>query len=55
MKVNFIKSKECLKSVDKKVIYLKREEFGPLKLDESLEEGEYRELTDEEISILKNL
>lgn len=49
----FHQVKRMFESVDKKVIYLKREEFGPLKLDESLEEGEYRELTDEEISILK--
>ncbi|APQ72439.1 16S rRNA pseudouridine(516) synthase [Clostridium botulinum] len=51
----FHQVKRMFESVDKKVIYLKREEFGPLKLDESLEEGQYRELTDEEISILKNL
>ena len=30
--------------------YLKREEFGGLKLDDELEEGEYRELTDDELT-----
>ena len=32
----------------------KRTEFGTLPLDEDLEEGEYRELTDEELAILKS-
>lgn len=45
--------KRMFEAVDKKVIYLKRIEMGPLKLDESLELGEYRELTDEELDILK--
>ena len=40
-------------SVSKKVTYLKRIAFGPLKLDEDLEEGEYRELTEEELVQLK--
>ncbi len=31
------------------VVYLKRVSIGPLKLDENLAAGEYRELTDEEI------
>jgi len=35
------------------VTYLKRIEFGGLKLDESLKEGEYRHLTEEEINLLK--
>lgn len=41
-------------AVGKKVTYLKREEFGGLLLDPDLEEGEYRELTDEELSLLKS-
>ena len=41
-------------AVGKKVIYLKRTEFGTLPLDEDLEEGEYRELTNEELAILKS-
>ena len=46
--------KRMFEAVDKKVVYLKRVEFGTLKLDENLEEGEYRELTDEEVNILKS-
>ena len=44
--------KRMFEARDKKVVYLKREEFGNLILDESLEEGEYRELSDEELAIL---
>ena len=46
--------KRMFESVGKKVIYLKRLEMGPLKLDDTLELGEYRELTDEEIEALYN-
>ncbi|MGL5379663.1 pseudouridine synthase [Clostridium sp.] len=45
--------KRMFESVDKKVVYLQRIEFGTLPLDEDLEEGEYRELTEEEVAILK--
>ena len=45
--------KRMFEAVDKSVVYLKRIEFGTLPLDGDLEEGEYRELTDEELSILK--
>ena len=45
--------KRMFEAVNKNVVYLKRVEFGTLKLDEELEEGEYRELTEEEINILK--
>ena len=45
--------KRMFEAVDKNVVYLRRVEFGTLKLDEELEEGEYRELTEEEINILK--
>lgn len=45
--------KRMFEAVGKKVVYLQRVEFGGLPLDEELEEGEYRELTDEEIAILK--
>lgn len=45
--------KRMFEAVGKTVVYLKRVEFGTLKLDEDLEEGEYRELTEEEINILK--
>ncbi|WP_315078080.1 pseudouridine synthase [uncultured Clostridium sp.] len=44
--------KRMFEARDKKVIYLKREEFGGLILDENLEEGEYRELSDEELAVL---
>ena len=37
-----------------KVTYLKRITFGSLVLDESLAEGEYRILTEKEISMLKD-
>ena len=49
----FHQVKRMFEAVDKKVTYLKRTEFGTLPLDEDLEEGEYRELTDEELAILK--
>ena len=49
----FHQVKRMFEAVDKKVTYLKRTEFGTLPLDEGLEEGEYRELTDEELAILK--
>ena len=45
--------KRMFEAVGKNVVYLQRVEFGTLKLDEDLEEGEYRELTEEEINILK--
>ena len=50
----FHQVKRMFEAVGKKVVYLKRVEFGTLKLDENLEEGEYRELTEEEIAILKS-
>ncbi len=50
----FHQVKRMFEAVGKKVVYLKRIEFGTLKLDEDLEEGEYRELTEEEIAILKS-
>ncbi len=49
----FHQVKRMFKSVGKEVVYLKRVSFGPIKLDEGLPEGEYRELTEEEIEILK--
>lgn len=39
----------------KKVTFLKRIKFGGIKLDENLEEGEYRLLTEQEIKILKDV
>jgi 16S rRNA pseudouridine516 synthase len=40
---------------DKKVEYLKRIKFGKILLGEDLQEGEYRELSEEEIEILKQI
>lgn len=47
--------KRMFESLEKKVVYLKRLTFGGLNLDENLDEGRYRELTDMEISFLKNI
>lgn len=38
-----------------KVIYLRRVEFGGIKIDETLKEGEYRHLTEEEVGLLKSV
>jgi 16S rRNA pseudouridine516 synthase len=43
----FHQVKRMFQAVGKRVVYLKRIQMGPLSLDESLELGEYRELTDE--------
>lgn len=51
----FHQVKKMFEALDKSVVYLKRVKFGPMELDETLEEGEYRELTQEEIDILNNL
>ena len=45
--------KRMFEAVDKRVIYLKRLSMGSLQLDDDLELGEYRELTDEEVESLK--
>lgn len=50
----FHQVKRMFEAVGKTVVYLKRLSMGPIKLDEDLAEGEYRELTDEEIDLLKN-
>ncbi|MGL5416039.1 MAG: pseudouridine synthase [Clostridium sp.] len=50
----FHQVKRMFEARDKKVVYLQRTEFGGLPLDRDLEEGEYRELTDEEIEHLKS-
>ena len=47
--------KRMFEAVNNKVIYLKRISMGELTLDETLEKGEYRRLTPEEISYLKSL
>jgi len=50
----FHQVKRMFESVGKKVTYLKRLSMGSLKLDESLNLGDYRELTVEELNGLKN-
>lgn len=50
----FHQVKRMFEARGKKVVYLQRTEFGGLPLDRDLEEGEYRELTDEEIEHLKS-
>ncbi|KAB2338887.1 rRNA pseudouridine synthase [Cytobacillus depressus] len=52
MEGKFHQVKRMFEAVGKRVIYLQRISMGPLKLDESLELGEYRELTDGEITEL---
>jgi len=49
----FHQVKRMFKEVGKKVKYLRRIEFGGLRLDESLKPGECRELTDDELRKLK--
>ncbi|GIM30530.1 pseudouridine synthase [Clostridium polyendosporum] len=44
--------KRMFEAQGKKVVYLRRIRFGKLDLDESLQEGEYRELTEEELGML---
>lgn len=51
----FHQVKRMFEAVDKSVVYLRRISFGPLKLDENVEEGNFRELTEEEIELLKNV
>ncbi|MBU5592062.1 rRNA pseudouridine synthase [Clostridium sp. MSJ-4] len=48
----FHQVKRMFEAVDKKVTYLRRIKFGPLSIDEGLEEGEYRELSEEEVDLL---
>ena len=50
----FHQVKRMFEAVGKRVTYLKRLSMGSLQLDESLELGEYRELTSEELADLQN-
>jgi len=45
--------KRMFEALSMKVLFLKRISMGALILDESLKQGEYRELTDDEINLLK--
>ncbi len=49
----FHQVKRMFKALGMEVVYLKRIRFGPLELDDRLELGQYRELTKEEIQLLK--
>ncbi|OLS35845.1 pseudouridine synthase [Bacillus sp. MRMR6] len=49
----FHQVKRMFQAVGKRVVYLKRISMGPLQLDETLELGEYRELTELEVELLK--
>ena len=46
--------KRMFEAVGKQVLFLKRLSMGTLQLDESLTPGNYRALTTEELSALKN-
>ncbi|WP_027109265.1 pseudouridine synthase [Lacticigenium naphthae] len=50
----FHQIKRMMEAVGKEVVYLKRLTMGPLELDPTLELGHYRELTKEEIDLLRN-
>ena len=45
--------KRLFKELGNRVVSLKRIAIGPIELDPSLQEGEYRELTEEEVKALK--
>ena len=47
--------KRMFEALSMQVIYLKRISIGTLVLDDSLNLGEYRELTEEEVFLLKNI
>ena len=49
----FHQVKRMLEAVGNEVTFLKRIRMGNLVLDPSLSPGEYRELTDEELNLLK--
>lgn len=51
----FHQIKRMFKAVGKEVVTLKRLKMGNLNLDNSLKEGEYREITEQEIRLLKGI
>ena len=53
MEGKFHQVKRMFESVGKKVTYLKRMRMGSLSLDDTLELGEYRHLTKEELEVLQ--
>ncbi|WP_369716923.1 pseudouridine synthase [Leptotrichia sp. HSP-536] len=50
----FHQVKRMFKAINNEVLYLKRVKMGNLLLDENLELGEYRELTEKELNGLRN-
>lgn len=48
----FHQIKRMFEAIDKNVTYLKRMTMGPIVLDENLEPGQYRELTEEEMELI---
>lgn len=55
MEGKFHQVKRMFESLDMKVLYLKRVSMGTLKLDDSLDLGKYRELSEDEVNLLKKL
>ncbi len=53
MEGKFHQVKRMFESVGKKVTYLKRMRMGSLQLDETLELGDYRHLTEDELEALQ--
>ena len=51
----FHQVKRMFEAIDCKVTFLKRLEIGPLKLDKALSPGEYRELSQQELQLLKTV
>src|SRR5699024_365689 len=51
----FHQVKRMFRAIDMDVLYLKRVQMGSLYLDESLGKGSYRELTEKELTVLKNV
>ncbi|ADL51123.1 pseudouridine synthase [Clostridium cellulovorans] len=49
----FHQVKRMFESLGKKVVFLKRISFGGIILDEDLEEGQYREISEDELLVLK--
>lgn len=51
----FHQVKRMFEAREKKVVYLKRLEMGNLTLDDTLSEGEYRELREDELELIKSI
>jgi len=51
----FHQIKQMFRAVNNTVVYLKRMEFGGIKLDETLAKGEWRYLTDDELELLRSV